>query len=144
MKNPLKLLLLTLGTVACTLPLIQAEDTTPAPAGGPPAEHREEFGRHGKERGDRIFKELGLTADQQAKMKAFGEEQKAAAEALRADTSLTSEQKKEKRTQIWQDFKTKREAVLTPEQKKKADEMREKFKEHRRQHEQEDKPDAAK
>ena len=128
MKNITKFALLTLGTIACSLSVIRAEDTTPTPAGGPPPEHREGVRQRFKERGDRIAKELDLTEAQNAQMKTLGEEQRAAADTVRADAALTPEQKKDKVAQLWQDFQAKRQALLTPEQKVKADSMKEKFK----------------
>ena len=130
-----------LGAVAGALPTIQAEE--PSPAEGPSPERREEFRQHFKEHGERMAKELGLSDDQKNQMKAIGAEQRTSAEAVRADASLSPEQKREKMHQLMQDSKTKRQAVLTPEQRKKAEGMKEKFKEHRRQHEHGDQPPAA-
>ena len=129
MKNFIKILLLSSATLACALPALRSEDTNPA--GGAPETGREEFGGRFRKRGEHIAKELGLTDDQKAQMKALGEEQKAAADAVRADASLTDDLKKQKVKQIRQDFKAKRESLLTPDQKKKADEMRANFEEHR-------------
>lgn len=139
MKNAVKKILLTLGVIACTLPTLRAEDTAPA---GPSPERREERRERFKEGGKRMAKELGLTEDQQAKMKGLMEEQKAAADAIKADTSLSEEQRKEKMKNLMEEYKGKRQALMTPEQRKKAEEMRSKFQEHRPHHG--DRPDAAK
>ena len=77
-----------------------------------------------KEMGEHMAKELGLSADQQVKWKALGEEQRTAGEALRADASLSKEQRREKMGQLWKDFEAKRMAILTPEQQKKAEEIK--------------------
>ena len=131
MKSFVKTFLLTLAAGACALPVIRAEDTTPTDT--PPPEHHEK-GHHFKDREDHMAKELGLTADQQTQMKALAEEQRKAADAVRADASLTSEQKREKVTQIRLDYKARRQALLTPEQQKKAEEMKAKAKERRQSH----------
>ena len=131
MKNITKTILLMLGVVACNLPTIRAEDASPA---APSPEHREERRERFKEGGKRMAKELGLTEDQQAKMKGLMEEEKAAADAIKADTSLSEEQKKEKKKGLMEEYKGKRQALMTPEQRKKAEEMRSKFKEHGPRH----------
>lgn len=77
-----------------------------------------------KDMGDRMAKELGLTADQQTQMKALMVEEKKSMDAIKADESLTQEQKKEKGRQLRKDFQAKRQALMTPEQQKKAEEMR--------------------
>ena len=121
MKNASKLFLIAFGSVLLSLPAaLRADD--PAPAGGPPPPPPEHHERR-KEMGERMAKELGLTADQQTKMKAIMEEQRTAGEAIRADTSLSREQKREKMAQLWQDSKAKRMAILTPDQQKKAEEF---------------------
>ncbi len=93
--------------------------------------------------GDRMAKELGLTAEQQTQMKALMVEEKAAADAVRDDASLTPEQKKEKLKGIRKDFQTKRQALMTPEQRKKAEEMRAKHPEGGPRHKGEGKPEGA-
>jgi len=132
MKPFTKILLFSLTAGACALPIVRADD--PAPGDNPPPEHREK-GRHFKDREEHMAKELGLTAEQQTQMKALAEEQKKAADAIRADASLTPDQKHEKVTQLRHDYKAKRQALMTPEQRKKAEEMKEKFKERRQAHE---------
>jgi Spy/CpxP family protein refolding chaperone len=126
MKNITKSFLIAMGAALLSLPVLRAEE---APAGGPPPpEHRERKGdRKGdrmKDMGEHMAKELGLTAEQQTQMKALMVEEKKAADAIRDDASLTPEQKKEKGKQLRQDFQGKRQALMTPEQRKKAEEMR--------------------
>lgn len=84
------------------------------------ADHRAEMREHHEE----MMEKLGLTDDQKAQMKALHQDGKKQAEAIKADTTLTPEQKKEKMKTLHQDMMTKRDAILTPEQKKKVDEMK--------------------
>lgn len=121
MKKATKLFLITLGAVILSLPVLRADET--APAGAPP-EHRERKGDRMKDMGERMAKELGLTAEQQTQMKALMQEERKTADAIRDDASLTPDQKKEKLKSVRQDFQTKRQALMTPEQRKKAEEMR--------------------
>lgn len=123
MKNATKSFLIALGAALLSLPVLRAEETAPAGA-PPPPEHRERNRKEMKERGEHMAKELGLSADQQTQMKALMEEERKTAEVVRADASLTPEQKKEKMKGIRQDFQAKRQALMTPEQRKKAEEMR--------------------
>ena len=131
MKNVTKLFLITLGAAILSLPVLRAEET--APVGASP-EHREKNRERMKDMGEHMAKELGLTADQQTQMKALMVEEKKGADAIKADESLTPEQKKEKKKQLRQDFQTKRQALMTPEQQKKAEEMKGKFQERRQKH----------
>jgi len=124
MKNASKLFLIAFGAALLSLPALRAED--PAPAGGPPPpppEHREKFRKEMKEREEHMAKELGLSADQQTKWKAIGDEARTAGEAIRADNTLTKEQRREKMTQLMQDTKAKHIALLNPEQQKKMEEF---------------------
>lgn len=67
--------------------------------------------------------ELNLTEDQQAKMKVVSDESRAGSEAIRNDASLSDEQKREKMMEWRKTQNEKRNAILTPEQKKKWDEI---------------------
>ena len=129
MKHFVKIFVLTLAAGVYALPVLRAE--TPDPTDMPPPEHPGKEHRHLKDRGERMAKELGLTAEQQTQMKSLMEAQKTAADAVRADTTLTPDQKHEKVAKIREDFKARRQALLTPEQQKKAEEMKARHKEHR-------------
>ena len=74
-------------------------------------------------------KELGLTADQEAKWKAIGEQERTALKALRDDTSVAKEDKRAKMQELNKGFADQRRAVLTPDQATKFDEMRAKMRE---------------
>jgi len=139
MKNASKLFLIAFGTAILSLPALRADDTAPAGTPPPPPpEHRERR----KEMGERLIKELGLTADQQTQWKALNDEERKAAEAVRADASLTPDQKREKMKGIRQDYQAKRQALLTPEQQKKFEEIRAKHPEGGPRHKPEGAPDA--
>ncbi|MBI2517557.1 MAG: hypothetical protein HYV95_11685 [Opitutae bacterium] len=129
MKSQSKFLLLLLGAGLCVAPVLRAQDATTGSDNNPTREERREK-RHErmKERGEHAAEELGLSADQKAKMKEFNQQEHSAVEAVRADASLSKEQKKAKAQEIHQSFKGQRDAILTPEQKTKADQMRAKAK----------------
>ena len=78
---------------------------------------------------ERAAKELALTDDQQAKWKDIGTQEKAAMDALKADTTIAKEDKRAKGMEINKTFGDQRRAVLTDDQAKKFDEMRAKMRE---------------
>src|SRR6478736_2448129 len=79
---------------------------------------------------DRMAEELGLTADQRAKLKPLFEQERAELEALRADTTIAKEDRRAKAGVIHKKYRELREAILTPEQRAKAAKMRENFGKH--------------
>ncbi len=66
--------------------------------------------------GNRMAEELKLTKEQQTKMRTFREEQRKKAEAIRNDTTLTQEQRKEKNAELRKDAQAKMKETLTAEQ----------------------------
>ncbi len=131
MKTHLKILL-NLATFAfLSLAAVRAAD---APVPAAPAEHEDGGGRG--ERGEagrarlqkrlqeRMTKELGLTADQEAKIKVLHEDEKKAAETIFANTALTRDQKRDQRMALRKSTESQVDAILTPEQQKKAAELR--------------------
>lgn len=82
---------------------------------------------HRKEMGERMAKELGLTAEQKTKMKSLLRQQREAAEAIMDDEALSRDQKRAKLHELGQSYEGQRRAVLTPDQQKKAAEMRARF-----------------
>ncbi|MEN9404911.1 MAG: hypothetical protein RL091_3614 [Verrucomicrobiota bacterium] len=74
--------------------------------------------------GDRLGDELGLSADQKAKIKELNQKEKAEVEALRADTSMSKEDRRTKMQSIHKSYQEQRQALMTPEQRAKADKMR--------------------
>jgi len=92
-----------------------------------PSDRREKM----QQGADRMADELGLTSEQRAKMKLLFQQERAELEALRADTSLAKEDRRAKAGEIHRKYKDLRDAILTPEQKAKADKMRENFEKRR-------------
>ncbi|MDB6115222.1 MAG: hypothetical protein JWQ62_2167 [Lacunisphaera sp.] len=126
MKTSPKYLVLLASLALLAAPALRAQD--PAT----PADKPEHKRGAGGERGpgammERAAKELDLTADQQAKWKAIGEEERTALKALRDDTSVAKEDKRAKMKEINKTFGDQRRAALTDDQAKKFDEMRAKM-----------------
>lgn len=72
----------------------------------------------------KVLKELNLTDKQKADLKPILKEQHAQATALRADSKLTPEQKREKMKELMKATHEKIANLLTAEQKAKLKEMR--------------------
>ena len=95
------------------------------------ARHREERdedheaqnheGDHWKNGGpiEHLVKELGLTEAQRAQIQALFKAQQPAIKAIRENTSLTPEQKKEQVSAIFEGIKQQIKSILTPEQQQK-------------------------
>jgi len=88
------------------------------------AEGKEKHAAMGRQRGERMKTELGLTDEQSAKMqsnrKAMGEKMK----ALRENKSLTDNQKKEQMKELMKQQKENMKSVLTEDQLKKLNEIK--------------------
>lgn len=69
---------------------------------------------------------LGLSDDQKAKMKEIFQQEKAELDALRASAAGTKEENRAKGKAIRDKYREQRHAILTPEQRTKADQMHEK------------------
>ena len=126
MKNQLKLASLLLTLAIAAVPALRAAD---APADQPEQKRERDPGAMM----ERVTTELGLTADQEAKWKAIGEQEKTAMKALRDDTSVDKKDKRAKAQEINKGFAEQRQAVLTPDQATKFKEMRAKMRERREQ-----------
>jgi len=135
MKNHSKILLLCLAAGLASLPVLRAEDAPPPP---PPGEAGGPGGPGGGHRGERMqehmIKALGLTADQETKWKALGQQERDAGKAIHDDTSLSKEQKWAKQKSLRESYDGQRRALLTPDQQTKFDEMLAKMKERREGH----------
>ena len=116
-------LVIALGALLATLPAAYAVDTA-APSAPPSPEARHE---RMEKAGDHMAEELGLTDDQKAKWKALGAQEKSELDALRADPSVAKEDRRAKAGEIHKKYRAQREAILTPEQKSKADKMHERM-----------------
>src|SRR4051812_43047303 len=74
-----------------------------------------EHGKHGRGEG-RMFAGLNLTPDQQAKVQTIMQSERSQMQALRSNTSLTEEQKKQQVRELRQNNHQQLMAILTPEQ----------------------------
>ncbi len=124
MKTFTRLTLLAVG-LAAALPLVNAADTTPTPA--PKHARLKAFLAHRQALRHHIAKRLDLSADQISRLKAERAKTAAAVKAIRADTSLTPEQKREKIRTTVMTARTEARGVLTPEQQAKAKHLRERL-----------------
>jgi Spy/CpxP family protein refolding chaperone len=71
-----------------------------------------------------ISKELNLSQQQQDQLKPIMEKQRQEIQAIRKDTSLTADQKKQKFQALHQDFQNQMNGVLTPEQQQQWQQMK--------------------
>ena len=78
-------------------------------------------GKHGK---DKMIKELNLSKEQKAQMKANHQEMKAKREALKAQDNITVKEMREKEDALKAEQKSKMETILTAEQKTKMAELK--------------------
>ena len=113
---------------AMAIPFTQAQDSgTPPPPPPPPA--GEHGGQHKGGKGmdplKMLTEKLDLTPDQQAKIKPILEEQKKEMDAIRGDSSLEKDAKWAKGAEVMKTYQPKIRALLTPEQQKKYDELKE-------------------
>lgn len=85
------------------------------------------FGKRGNGKGGQAAffkKELNLTADQETKLKGIFQEFQTKAKDIRANNSLTQEQKHEQMRSLGEQYMAQGKAVLTAEQAKKFDELK--------------------
>jgi Spy/CpxP family protein refolding chaperone len=134
MKDYLKISLFSVGAGLCAFAIARADDQPPA-ATPPPAsaDTNGSAPHHGRkhDHDEYMAKELGLTADQQAKMQTLRDQEREAVKAVHSDTTLSDDQKHQKMQDLRQNFQSQRRAILTPDQLKKAAELREQHKGHR-------------
>ena len=121
MKNPFKLTTLCLAlAITAAVPALRAEGEDAKPAAP-------EHGPRGPGRGpnlEMLSEQLGLSADQKAKIGPILKQERDQLKALRDDQSLSREQKMDKMRSIREENAKAVRAVLTPDQAKKLDEMR--------------------
>ena len=116
-------LIFAIGALLAALPATYAEET-PAPAG----ETRREKMEKG---GERMADALGLSDDQRAKFKVINEQEKTELKTLRSDPTLSDEDRRAKAGELHKKYRDQRDALLTPEQKAKADKMHERMEKRR-------------
>jgi Spy/CpxP family protein refolding chaperone len=83
-------------------------------------------GKNGNNRMEKMQSELGLTSDQVARMQAERESFKTKADAIKNNTSLSEDQKKEKFIQLRKDREQSLKTYLNADQLKKFEEMKSK------------------
>jgi periplasmic protein CpxP/Spy len=111
--------LLVLSLAACMFTLASTAQTER------PTETKPTTERHkGKHEKGKMIKELHLTKEQQAQLKANHKEMKAKREALKAQDNITVKEMKEKKAALKAEQESKMATILTPEQKAKFDEMK--------------------
>jgi Spy/CpxP family protein refolding chaperone len=88
-------------------------------------------GHHGGDMGQRIAQKLNLTQQQQDQLKPIFEKQREQAKAIKQDTSLSADQKKQKFDALRQDTQTQLNSVLTPEQQQQWAQMKAQHQEHK-------------
>ncbi|MEI6492746.1 MAG: hypothetical protein WCO94_09385 [Verrucomicrobiota bacterium] len=118
MKTPNRLTFLcgvAMASMACTL----VAQTNPPAAPAENAVHPK-----GKHQGGKLVQELGLSDEQKAKVAPILEKAKSAAKAIKADESLTKKQKHEQIDTIRQTTQQQLQAILTPEQLQKFQDLR--------------------
>jgi Spy/CpxP family protein refolding chaperone len=84
-----------------------------------------------KERGEKFAEKLNLTPDQKADLKSIRDNERQQAQAIKNDSSLTSDQKKAKFKELRKSSHEQMMAKLTPDQQAKFKEMRKEHRGHR-------------
>ncbi|HEY4246888.1 MAG TPA: hypothetical protein VGM64_08530 [Lacunisphaera sp.] len=120
MKNPSKTLLPLAGILLLGTAFLRAEEpaATPPPP-PPPGEHHD---HHREMRGDlaKMAKELNLTPEQQTQIEAIRKQNWESLKAIRSDSTLTDDQKRDKAREIRKSGMQQEWTILTPEQQAKA------------------------
>jgi periplasmic protein CpxP/Spy len=111
---------------ATTPPASQADAPPPPPDGG-----RHRGGMGPEHRVEMLQHALNLSADQTTQVKAVMESERPKMEALRANTSLSPEDRRTQMMAIHQDENTRIRALLTADQATKYDAMAARMREHR-------------
>ena len=73
---------------------------------------------------DRLTKQLNLTGDQQSKLRPIIEQEEKQMYAVRKDDTVSAQARRDKMAQIRQMTKPQIQAILTPDQQKKFDQMK--------------------
>jgi Spy/CpxP family protein refolding chaperone len=109
LTKTLALAALAAGSLLAGNATLQAQDNTNTPPAGAPAPHAHpNF--------ERVAQELGLTDDQKTKFKAVLTDQQTQLRSLRADATLTPEDKRAKAKEIRAATLTQLKTILTPDQ----------------------------
>ncbi|HVU35086.1 MAG TPA: hypothetical protein VHE61_16755 [Opitutaceae bacterium] len=132
MKTLVKVSLLVAGMIGAAAPLTFAVDAPTAPAAAAPAvapAHPRHHARALRRMMIRrhLARKLGLSTDQIAKLKTTRTNTVASIKSIRADTTLTPDQKKAKIRDVVRAARQSAQGILTAEQKAKLDTMRRNF-----------------
>jgi Spy/CpxP family protein refolding chaperone len=133
MKNFLKMFLGVAVAAALAMPAAaQYGGQMGGQPGGQMGQHRGGMGAHGNvdQRVQMLTKELDLTPDQQAKAKTILEQQQKEMMALKENTSLSEQEREAKLQEIHRSGMEEIRAMLTPDQQKKLQEMRQNMMHH--------------
>jgi Spy/CpxP family protein refolding chaperone len=127
MKNSFKIIVSLAGLMLLAVTGLRAEETT-----APAAEQPKHKGEHGgaKAKMEQAVKDLNLSAEQEAKWKEIGKQERVAAEAIRSDPALSQDEKRARMKEAHKPFAGQRRSLLNPEQQKKFDDMHAKAREH--------------
>ena len=82
-------------------------------------------GHHRKEQRKENYKDVNLSADQKAQMEVLKNNFKKEMADLKSNSSLSESEKKEKRNAIGKEFRSKANAILSPDQRNEVAKMRE-------------------
>jgi Spy/CpxP family protein refolding chaperone len=130
MKRNFILTIIACGASLALCPGIYAQDASPSTTGTDSGQHP--WGHHGG--GDmleRLTKALDLTPEEVTQIKPILETQRTQMQAIRADTTLTQQDKMAKAKDVHEATTTQINAILTPEQQAKYAEMQQKMHNHR-------------
>ena len=120
------LILTTLLAVAVLAPALTQAQTTPAPSTPPAAGASSDSGadKFVDHRLERLTKMLTLTDDQQAQIKPILADEFTSMKAVKDDSTLADDAKKDKMKTLSDDAKAKISAILTPDQQQKFAQMK--------------------
>lgn len=93
-------------------------------AGAAQAQTADSTRHHKGHGGHEWMQQLNLTADQKTQLRSIHEKQRADMKALKSNTSLTADQQKEKRKELFKSYRKQSMAVYTPEQKEQLKKFR--------------------
>jgi Spy/CpxP family protein refolding chaperone len=133
MKRALISAALGAAMIAAGIPVIAQTATTPQTGtnGATQSDSAKPYGHRGHRGGHQMMiQKLNLSQQQQDQLKPIFEKQREQAKAIKQDTSLNEEQKKQKFDALRQGTQTQVNAVLTPEQQQQWAQMKEQGKQH--------------
>jgi periplasmic protein CpxP/Spy len=109
--------------IAAGIPVL-AQTATDSQSNTTTQQPQKQWQHHHGDRMARMAKELNLSQDQQDKLKPIFEKQRGQAQAIKNDSSLSQDQKKEKFQALRQDTMAQVNNILTPEQQQQWQQIR--------------------